>query len=147
MQKKLLLLLLFSIGVSSGCKRDSPNPDGVPNEYVYFSDNIYNGQYPNLLNALGWMYVGGGYDGILLYCQSPGNTYLAYDMGCPYDCQTNSKAIISVLTGNIQAKCPVCGTIYSLYSGAPLSGPGNINLKQYYTQFNDPYLSVSSSPF
>jgi hypothetical protein len=115
MLKRVLLLPLFLTLVNTGCKKESPT-SGVPNVSVGFTDNI--DDLPNLLNALGWYYIANntGYDGLIHYCQTPG-TYLAFDRGCPYDCQTNTKAVIVVQTGNITAKCPVCGTTYSLYSG------------------------------
>jgi nitrite reductase/ring-hydroxylating ferredoxin subunit len=146
MFKRAFFLFLFSVGIISGCKKETISPNGVPNTAVSFTDDV--NQYPNLLTVLGWTAVTGGYsnNGVLLYCQSP-NDYLAFDMSCPYDCQTNMRAVIVVQPGNITTKCPVCGTTYSLFTGAVNGGPGSIALKQYYTEYNDPNLSVSSSPF
>jgi hypothetical protein len=149
MPKRAFITGLFLLGIITSCKKDSTNTGGVPNVYVNFTAIVGSGGYSNLLNPLGWDYAGFvGYqlNGIILYCQSPGN-YLAFDRSCPYDCQTNSKAVIVVLSGNIQAKCPVCGTVYSLIGGGANSGPGTVALKQYYTNYTDsPNLVVTSSP-
>lgn len=128
-----------------GCKKEStPTNSGVPNVLVSANINVSNGLYAALQNVGGWEYVSGGYDGILVFCNGPG-TYLAFDMGCPYDCETNTKAVIQVQTGAITAKCPVCGTTYSIYSGAVTKGPGSIALKQYSTNFDSPpYLTISN---
>jgi nitrite reductase/ring-hydroxylating ferredoxin subunit len=144
MLKRVLIVPLFLIGIITGCKKDSTTATtGVPNVSVNFTVDVDAGGYANLLVAGGWMYVSGGYDGILLYCQTPGN-YIAYDRGCPYDCETNAKAIITVQTGGITAVCPVCGTTYSMLNGTITKGPGSIALKQYQTNFDGTNLTVSN---
>jgi len=149
MVKRVFIVSLFLFGIITSCKKDSANAGGVPNVYVDFTATVGSGGYSNLLNPLGWDYatfVGYHNNGIVLYCQSPDN-YLAFDRSCPYDCLTNPKAVINVLSGNIEVKCPVCGTTYSLISGNVNSGPGTIALKQYFTNYtNPPSLVVTSSP-
>ena len=103
---------------------------------VNFSIDINNPQYVSLTAVGGWLYVSGGYDGIIVYRLTSG-TFLAFDRGCPYDCETNSKAIVTVQSNNIFAVCPVCGTQYSLNSGTVSNkGPGTIALKQYTASFD-----------
>jgi nitrite reductase/ring-hydroxylating ferredoxin subunit len=145
MLKKVFLLPLFLFVIITGCKKDStPATSGVPNVAVSFSINVTSALYTPLLNVGGWVYVTGGYDGIILFCNGIG-TYIAFDRGCPYDCETNTKAIVNVQTGGITAVCPVCGTTYSLYSGTTTKGPGSIALKQYHTSFDgSTFLTVSN---
>jgi nitrite reductase/ring-hydroxylating ferredoxin subunit len=144
MFKRVFLIPLFLVGIVTGCKKNSTTPtSGVPNVAVNFTINVDNALYTPLLNVGGWAYVTGGYDGIILFCNGPG-TYLAFDRGCPYDCETNNKAIVNVITGGIKAVCPVCGTTYSLYSGTTTSGPGSIALKQYQTSFDGANLTVQN---
>lgn len=144
MHKRIFLLPLFLIVMITGCKKDSPaNTAGVPNVGVNFTVDVNNPLYTPLQHVGGWVYVTGGYDGIILFCNGQG-TYLAFDRGCPYDCETNPKAIIVVQTNNITAKCPVCGTSYSLYSGTVTTGPGSVALKQYQTSFDGTNLTVSN---
>lgn len=144
MFKRVLLIPLFLIGIVTGCKKNSTPPTaGVPNVAVNFTINVTSALYTPLLNVGGYVYVTGGYDGIIVFCNGQG-TYLAFDRGCPYDCETNNKAIVNVQTGGITAVCPVCGTAYSLYSGNRTSGPGTIALKQYQTSFDGVDLTVTN---
>lgn len=147
MLKRVFLSLFLISGILAGCKKDSPaSATGVPNVSVSgISVNVDAGGYTNLLTVGGWVYVTGGYDGIILFCNAQ-DSYLAFDRGCPYDCITNSKAIVNVQTGGITAVCPVCGTVYSLYSGARLSGPGTIALKQYTVNYSNypPFIYLSN---
>ena len=138
MLKKSFLFALLITLVTTSCKKNSPaNTSGVPNVAVSFSIDLNNPQYVSLATVGGWMYVTGGYDGIIVYRQTAA-TFLAFDRGCPYDCETNSKAIVTVSTNNIFAVCPVCGTQYSLSGGGAVSnkGPGTIALKQYNTTYD-----------
>ena len=144
MFKRVFLIPLFLVAIITGCRKDAPTATtGVPNVTVNTSIDVDNGFYPALQNVGGWEYISGGYGGILVLCYSPGN-YYAFDMGCPYDCETNSKAIIQVQPGNITAKCPVCGTTYNLYGGTVTKGPGSIALKQYQANFQDPYIYITN---
>jgi nitrite reductase/ring-hydroxylating ferredoxin subunit len=144
MLKKVFLIPLFLITIIIGCHKDSPTAtSGVPNVAVNISVDVYAGGYSSLLVIGGWLYVTGGYDGIILFCNGNGS-YLAFDRGCPYDCETNTKAIVNVQASGITAVCPVCGTTYSLYSGTITKGPGSIALRQYRTSFDGTYLTVTN---
>jgi nitrite reductase/ring-hydroxylating ferredoxin subunit len=144
MFKRVFLLPLFLFGIITGCKKNSTPPtSGVPNVSVNFTVSVNNAQYSKLLNVGGWVYVTGGYDGIILFCNGPG-TYLAFDRGCPYDCETNTTAFVNVQTSGITAVCPVCGTTYNLYGGTVTKGPGSIALKQYTTNFDGTNLTVQN---
>ncbi|HTA82810.1 MAG TPA: hypothetical protein VK783_07755 [Bacteroidia bacterium] len=144
MIKRFLIILLAVTGISSACKKDTPATNaGVPNVTVNISIEASSPLYPNLAIVGGWAQVTGGYDGILIYRQSTDN-FVAYDCGCPYDCTTNAKAIIKVQSNNITAVCPVCGTTYSILSGAVSKGPGSLSLKQYPTTFDGTYINITN---
>jgi nitrite reductase/ring-hydroxylating ferredoxin subunit len=144
MFKRIFLVPLLLLVIVMGCKKNSPAATtGVPNVAVSFSVDVDNALYSSLLHVGGWVFVTGGYDGIILFCNGQGS-YLAFDRGCPYDCETNAKAIITVQTSGITAVCPVCGTTYSLYSGTITKGPGSIALKQYTVNFDGTNLSVTN---
>lgn len=144
MFKRVLLIPLFLFGIIAGCKKDSAAPTaGVPNVAVNFTISVDNALYSKLLSPGGWVYVTGGYDGIILF--NNGTTpYLAFDRGCPYDCETNASAIVNVQSSGITAVCPVCGTTYNLYGGTVTKGPGGIALKQYQTSFDGTNLTVTN---
>lgn len=146
MLKRVFILSLFVFGLTTGCKKESTaTTSGVPNVAVNFAIDIYNANYAKLEIPGGWIYVTGGYDGIIVFCNGS-SSYLAFDRGCPYDCESNNSAIINVQTNGISAVCPVCGTTYNLYGGTVTKGPGTIALKQYYTSFDGTNVTVSSSP-
>jgi nitrite reductase/ring-hydroxylating ferredoxin subunit len=150
MFKKLLIISLFCSGITAGCKKESTTSTnaGVPNVAVNINIDVTSAMYPNLVSATEWMYVTGGYDGVIIYCQSTptptSGSYVAFDRGCPYDCATNSKALLNVQSSGFIAICPVCGSKFSIVSGNVLNGPATLNLKQYYTSFSYPDLTVSN---
>jgi nitrite reductase/ring-hydroxylating ferredoxin subunit len=135
---KRVLILFFLFGSITGCKKEStPANSGVPNVSVNFSIPVNGGGYTNLLTIGGSVYInkGTGYDGLILFCNGQGS-YLAFDRGCPYDCETNNNAVVNIQANGITAVCPVCSTTYSLYSGTRTGGQGSVALKQYQTSFD-----------
>jgi hypothetical protein len=135
--KKWASVFFLAIPLLFSCKKNSSATiTGVPNVAVNFSVDITNPLYANLSAVGGWVYVTGGYDGIIVYRQST-TTFLAFDRGCPYDCESNSKSIVAVQSNNIFATCPVCGTQYAVNSGTVSNkGPGTLALKQYNATFD-----------
>jgi hypothetical protein len=143
MLKRVFLLSFFLLLINTGCKKAGGSTNGVPVVNVNLTIDINNTGYTSLKTANGWVYVSGGYDGILVYCETPG-TFAAYDRGCPYDCQTNTAAIITVQSGNTTAKCPVCGTTYSLLTSDVISGPGTVALSPYVANFVTPNITIGN---
>ncbi|MGB9152242.1 MAG: hypothetical protein WCD70_04045 [Alphaproteobacteria bacterium] len=75
----------------------------------------------------------GGYNnnGVLVYHYTA-NQYLAYDCTCPYDGQSNAKAVIVANPNtSLYATCPVCGSTFLLSTGSPSKGPSTCPLKAY----------------
>lgn len=129
-----------------GCNKQptsSSTTVGVPNVTVNISNININTSYPALTSVGGWVFINGGYAGILLYRQSA-TAFLAFDRGCPYDCILSSSAVIQVQAGGTTATCPVCGSKFSITSGNVLDGPSTLSLKQYTTSFTNPYLTITN---
>lgn len=63
-----------------------------------------------------------GFGGVLLVTSVMGEP-LAYDMACPVECQSN--VVVRIDKDLMQARCPVCGSTYDVFSlfGHPTSGP------------------------
>ncbi|MGP8214474.1 MAG: Rieske (2Fe-2S) protein [Bacteroidia bacterium] len=139
----IVAIILFLPG--SGCKKET-TCNGVPNVGVNININLSNPSYSSLNYVGGNEAVSGGYDGILIYQYQQGVFY-AYDCCCPYDGQSNSKAIVTAQKNGIYAVCPVCGSSFLLSSGQPNKGPSSCPLKQYnnvsYDQA-DNYLTVTN---
>ncbi len=81
-----------------------------------------------------------GYGGILLVGDLFGAPR-AYDLSCPVECRTNVRIVVDTDKNN--AYCPMCGSVYDIYTnyGQPLGGPAaelGYGLRQYYVGAGSP---------
>jgi nitrite reductase/ring-hydroxylating ferredoxin subunit len=123
--------VLFLLLPGSSCKKET-TCNGVPNVSVYFQIQLNMG-YPTLNVPGNNETFTGGYngDGVLVY-RYTSNQFYAYDCTCPYDGQSNSKAIINTSSvSSLYATCPVCGSSFLLSTGSPSKGPSTCPLKAY----------------
>ena len=123
-----VLALLFS-----HCKNDEEQQyQGlIPNVHVSFYI------YPNnegLIPGMHRVYPQDGYKGVLVYCLEQ-NTYLAYEMACPYDFQKDS-AIVEFDPTTLHLVDSVCGSRFQIIDGMPVGGPASVPLKQYFTDYD-----------
>jgi nitrite reductase/ring-hydroxylating ferredoxin subunit len=140
MLKRVLISSLFLLGIVTGCQKSSTTTNtGVPNVAVNFSIDINNPQYVNLTVPTGWMYVTGGYHGIIIYRVSQ-DQFNAYDRTCTY----NNAGIVQVEKSSLIAIDSSCGSTFTLLSGAAQHGPATLPLKQYQTSFDGTTLTVSN---
>ena len=72
-------------------------------------------------------FAGGGYGGVIVYCELP-DSYYAYDATCAYEINQTCKVVNSGVLG----ECSCCKSKY-LFSGSgyPANGPAAAPLKQY----------------
>lgn len=75
-----------------------------------------------------------GFGGVLLVTSVMGDP-LAYDMACPVECQSN--VVVRIDKEIMQARCPVCGSTYDVFSlfGHPTGGPAladRYGLRRFY---------------
>ena len=86
-----------------------------------------------------------GYAGIIVVCISTDPPqYYAFDACCPYEtlptCPVNTVTIKALSTAAVifstesSGTCKCCGSIYSLWSGAPTKGPSLHYLQLYQVQ-------------
>lgn len=107
-----------------------------------FSDENGNG---NLINAGGWLYVDGGYRGIIIFNTGlPDFTYRAFERTAPYGFPNDSDCRVEMDESGWFAIDPCSKTKYSLFDdGLPDDqGPGSLPLKQYNTSFDGTNLHV-----
>ena len=91
----LLLLPVYS------CK---DNNDGeIPYVHVDFQIDILSSFYPELSNVGGWVYLTGGYKGIVVYRLSM-EEFLAYDRCCSYQPRVSCE-IVDVEESGLTMKC------------------------------------------
>lgn len=135
------LLIFFGLIIISftSCHDDNAYPD-IPDVPFSFVINPNSTQYLELNHIGGWVYLSGGYNGLLIY-RSSLTEFMAYERACPYDFE-NDTARVEVDESGITCFCPVCGSKYILMDGTPYDGPSRALLKQYETTYDGSLLYV-----
>lgn len=126
----IFLVVLLS-GVFYSCNKD--RKEAVPNVYVNFTIDLGVGQYSDLQLIGGWIYVTGGYRGIILY-RSTLEEIVALDRTSTYKPETIG-ARVYVEPTNIIASDTITGMSYLLMDGSVIEGPVSTPLKRYRTTF------------
>jgi len=126
-------LLLFSF-----CKKEE-HPT-IPNVYVDFYVDVSSTIYIELNTIGGWVYLTGGYKGILVYRNSV-EDFVAFERTCPYD-PDDDDAIIEVESSGLTVIDSCCMSRYLIIDGSVVNGPSTIPLKQYRTTFDGNMLHV-----
>ena len=153
--KLLILLLLVTMGYSSCKKANSTttNSDFFTPVYVYTNIDISFAQYNALQQMQGYLYLPGGYRGIIIY-HTIDDQFVAFDRACPV--KTDSAcAYVSMDSVPIRFRCGTPGTkawnkcctsTFDAAYGSPLSGEAKRGLKQYYTSKQGTVIYISSAP-
>ncbi len=131
----ILLMIVFAV---FSC--DKENNEQVPNVYVNFTVDINTGQYTELQLIGGWIYVTGGYRGIILH-RSSMEEIVALDRTSTYKPETIGNQII-VESNNLIAADTAGGMRYLLLDGSVVEGPVATPLKKYRTTFTGSVLHV-----
>jgi hypothetical protein len=132
----IILLLIVLAGIS--CNKESQ--EKVPNVYVNFTVDINSGQYTDLQLIGGWIYVTGGYRGIILYRGSQ-DEITALDRTSTYKPVTLGTQVI-VESNNLMAADTAHGMRYLLTDGSVVEGSVSVPLKKYRTTFTGSILNV-----
>lgn len=132
------ILLLIWILPQSSCQKEA-YPD-IPNVYVNMYLDISSTLYVELATVGGYVYLTGGYRGILVYRAST-EQFMAYERCCPYDADQNS-AVITVDPSGLTMTDSTCMSTYLILDGSVVSGPATLPLKQYNTSFNGDDLHI-----
>ncbi len=130
----MLLLLLC------GCKDQGIGP-GIPDVPVSIQLNVSSLQYPQLRQDGGYVYLQGGYNGILLVRQNA-NLYTAFERACTYD-PTASCSQVEVDASNLFLIDKCCGSQFN-FQGNVTAGPAMYSLKQYQTSLMGNVLYISN---
>lgn len=153
--KFIIILLLVSIGYSSCKKANSTttNSDFFTPVYVYTNIDISFAQYNALQQLQGYVYLTGGYKGIVVY-HTIDDQFVAFDRACPVNTDS-ACAYVSMDSVPIRYRCGVPGTTawkkcctstYDAAYGSPISGEAKRGLKQYYTSKQGTVIYISSAP-
>ncbi len=123
-----------------GCS-DSPVGPRLPEVPVNLQLNVGSLQYPELRQDGGFVYLNGGYKGILLVRQHA-NLYTAFERACPYD-PTAACAQVQVDPSNLFLIDICCGSQFS-FKGDVMAGPAVYDLKQYRTSLAGAILYITN---
>lgn len=132
------LVLTFVLVVGS-CDKQTPH-ETIPNVAVDIYIDINSTLYVQLNTIGGWLYLTGGYKGILVYRVSE-DEFVAYDRTCPYDPYvTDSRLEMDM--GNLIVVDTVCKSKFVILDGSIIEGPATVPLKRYRTTFDGNILHI-----
>lgn len=134
----MLPVMMLFVVCSSSC--DKEGKEQVPNVYVNFMVDINTGQYTDLQIIGGWIYVTGGYRGIILH-RSSMEEIVALDRTSTYQPETLGTQIF-VEANNLTAADTLNGMRYLLLDGSVIEGPVSTPLKKYRTTLSGSTLHV-----
>lgn len=136
---KLKFLTLFIILIFPYSCKDK-DEDLIPYVSVDFTIDVLSTFYSELSVPGGFVYVTGGYKGILLYRLSM-DEFLAYDRCCSYKPYEPCERIEMESSGlTMIDSC--CGSRFLILDGSPFEGPATKMLRPYSTYFDGRYLRV-----
>lgn len=124
--------VLFIILGANSCRKGTIS--GIPYVPVNYQLTVSNPEFSPLLAVGGWLYIGGGSRGIIIYRFSP-DEFRAYDRHCTFLVDDNCR--VNMDNTDITAvdeEC--CESKFLIIDGAPIDGPANIGLHQYNTSFD-----------
>jgi hypothetical protein len=136
---RLAIIILCAVSLSE-C-RNRTNEHTVPNTPVNIDIDINLAQYNNLNFIGGWVYLSGGFNGIIVH-RSTVDIFAAYDRQAPY--QVADRCRVNVDSNNVTCSDDCSGSEWLLYDGQLVKGPASHPLKQYRTSFDGVRLNISN---
>ena len=131
-------LLLFTILCAGSCRKGTIS--GIPYVPVNYQLTVSNPEFAPLIAVGGWLYIGGGSRGIIVYRFSP-DEFRAYDRHCTFLVDDNCRvAMENTDISAVDSEC--CDSKFLIIDGAPIDGPANIGLHQYNTSFDGNMLQI-----
>lgn len=135
----ILLPLIAILVLMPQCRK---NDEPVPYVYVNFYINLASPQFTALTSVGGYVYVTGGYKGIVVYRHS-NDEFCAWDRACPYKPTTDCEHI-EVEPNGITATDTCCGSRFLLMDGSVVNGPATVSLTRYKTIYNGTTVLVTN---
>ncbi|MCC9166450.1 hypothetical protein [Pontibacter harenae] len=132
-------IVLLSIFFLVACKDTNEGPL-IPDVLVNEQINVSSLQYPALRQDGGYVYLNGGYKGIMVVRQSA-SLYLAVERACPYDPLNTCKLEADV--SNLFIIDPCCSSQFN-FQGQVTAGPAIYNMKQYRTSLAGNILYITN---
>ena len=132
--------LLLTVLLVLSCKKEKQNqiPNVLVDEYVYLN----NPQYNALSAPGGWVYLNGGYRGIIVYRRS-NDEFTAFDRACTNQ-PSESCEVIAVDSSGVTATDACCGSRFQITDGSVIKGPATRALKSYKTYFDGTVVRITN---
>jgi len=138
----LVCSLLFTIVLFAFASCERRNGSGIPYVPVNYQLTVSNPEFSPLLAIGGWVYIGGGSKGIIVYRFSP-DEFRAYDRHCTYLVDDNCRVSMDN-TDIFAVDNTCCSSKFLIIDGAPTEGPAAIGLQQYNTSFDGNSLRINN---
>lgn len=128
--------------VIMSCREKEPH-DVIPEVAVNFNLDISSTMYIELNSIGGWVYLTGGYKGIIVYRVAV-DQFVAYDRACPFDPFEEFARITMDDTGITCSDTTSCDSQFGILDGSVIHGPATIPLKRYYTYYDGNILTINN---
>lgn len=135
-----LFLLLITLLLPVGACHKTQEHETIPNVAVDIYIDVNSTLYLQLNTVGGWVYLTGGYKGILVYRISDAE-FVAYDRTCPYDPHV-AESRLEMDLGNLTVLDTVCESRFVIIDGSVIEGPATLPMKQYRTDFDGNILHI-----
>lgn len=102
--------------------------------------DINNANYNDLNVIGGYVYLTGGYKGLIVY-RSSYDSFVALERACPYHPTGDCERLV-VDTSGLTVSDPVCGSRFLILDGSIVNGPATRPAATYHTLFDGIYLRI-----
>ncbi len=141
MNRKITLIIILCAVWLSDCRKTDTNhqvPNVRVNEYIVLSLPQYNTL--NFIN--GWVYLDGGYNGLIAF-RVKEEEIKVYDRQAPYYVKDKCQVIVDS-NSNVSCIDTCSGSQWLLLDGQILKGPASQPLRFYQTSFDGTHLSITN---
>ena len=136
---RLIIIIICAVSLSD-CKKGS-DEHLVPAIAVNLNISTNLAQYNDLNFIGGWIYLEGGYNGILVY-RATNEDFKAYDRQAPYE--VINECQVRVDSSDVVVEDTCSGSLWLLQDGQILNGPAAYPLKEYQTYYDGTVLSITN---
>jgi len=132
-------LVLTLILIAGSCDKQTAH-ETIPNVAVDIYIDVNSTLYVQLNTIGGWLYLTGGYKGVLVYRISE-DEFVAYDRTCPYDPYV-IESRLEMDMGNLIVVDTVCKSKFVILDGSIIEGPATVPMKRYRTTYDGSILHI-----
>lgn len=142
--RKLSFFILCALLFAFSCKKKSKDTNDNPVPSVPVNLTIYPGDPLNfkLQGIGGWMYFGGGINGIVIYRKSE-QEFVAIERSSSH-LPKDPKAAVQVQSNNFTLRDTISGSEWRIFDGTVTKGPAEWPLRLYGANFDGNALRVSN---